>query len=132
MWLTYWMVFGTFNVIEMFFGFVLYFVPFYDWLRAGFFLWLALPQTRGAEIVYERVVRAILVKHKDEIRAFIAQLKKKSEAVFDDAKAAASDPNNLMKAAGAAAQLQQAVAESAQVDPAEVEVEITEAKNADE
>ena len=42
-WLTYWMVFGTFTVIETFFGFIFYFVPYWDWIRLGLFIWLLMP-----------------------------------------------------------------------------------------
>ena len=50
--------------------------------------------------------------------------------MVDEAKSAAADPSNIMKVATAAAEVQQRVAESASVDPAEVEVEV--AQNADE
>jgi receptor expression-enhancing protein 5/6 len=39
-WLTYWMVFGLLTVAETFFGFIFFFVPYYAWIRVGFFVWL--------------------------------------------------------------------------------------------
>jgi receptor expression-enhancing protein 5/6 len=47
-WLTYWMIFGLFNVLETFFGFIFYFIPYFDWVRLGFFIWLLAPQFHGA------------------------------------------------------------------------------------
>ena len=56
-WLTYWVVFGFFNFIETFVNFVLYWFPFYYTFKTLAIVWLMLPQTQGAKIVYHRVLR---------------------------------------------------------------------------
>jgi len=48
-WLTYWMVFGLFNTAETFFGFIFYFIPYWDWLRLALFVWLLMPNFNGAK-----------------------------------------------------------------------------------
>ena len=56
-WLTYWVVFGFFNFVETFVSFVLYWFPFYYTFKTLAIVWLMLPQTQGAKIVYHRVLR---------------------------------------------------------------------------
>ena len=55
-WLTYWCIFGVFTLLDEFAGFLLEYIPFYFYLRLGFFLFLMLPQTNGSKTVYEKVL----------------------------------------------------------------------------
>jgi receptor expression-enhancing protein 5/6 len=44
-WLTYWVVFGTFNFLESFaLRAVLYYLPYYFVFKTAFIIWLQLPQ----------------------------------------------------------------------------------------
>ena len=49
-WLTYWLVFGLLNVSETFLFFIFYYIPYWNFLRLGFFIWLI--QFNGAKYVY--------------------------------------------------------------------------------
>lgn len=105
-WLTYWMIFGLFTVAETFFGFVFYFIPYWDWIKLAIFIWLLLPNFNGAKQLYEGVIRNLLTQHKDLIQEWINMTTKvaasaKADAM-DQAKAAASDPNLLLKGMQAA------------------------------
>ena len=42
-WLTYWCVFGASTLFEEFFFFFLSYIPFYFYVKLGFFLWLMAP-----------------------------------------------------------------------------------------
>ena len=42
-WLCFWCIFGIFQTIEMFFGFFLSYVPYYMFIRLGFFIFLMAP-----------------------------------------------------------------------------------------
>ncbi|WOO83490.1 Protein YOP1 [Vanrija pseudolonga] len=62
-WLTYWVVFGTFNLIESFaIRPILYWIPLYYVFKTVFTIWLFLPATRGAEVLYFNVIRPFVVK----------------------------------------------------------------------
>ena len=91
-WLTYWMVFGVFNVIETFFGFIFWFIPYWGWIRPGFFVWLLLPNFNGAKVIYDSVLRPLCDQNKDKIeyytKMFTTQI---------------SDAQGSLKKAGAAA-----------------------------
>ncbi|KAJ1852121.1 ER membrane protein DP1/Yop1 [Coemansia sp. RSA 1822] len=59
-WLTYWVVFGLFNVVEYFTGFLLYWFPFYYLIKLGFLIWLMAPATRGAERLYHAGLKPLM------------------------------------------------------------------------
>jgi len=71
-WLTYWMVFGVFNVAETFFGFIFYFIPYWDWLRLALFVWLLLPNFNGAKIIYEGFISTLIKNNKHIIEKWIS------------------------------------------------------------
>ena len=89
-WLTYWMVFGVFNVIETFFGFIFWFVPYWGWIRPGLFVWLLLPNFNGSKIIYDSVLRPICDKNKDLIKKYSEQFT-----------SSLSDAQSMAKKAGA-------------------------------
>ena len=67
-WLTYWMIFGVVQFLETFFSFILYFIPYYDYLRLIFFAWMMLPQSLGAGWIHNNVLRPFCDNHKALIR----------------------------------------------------------------
>lgn len=69
-WLIYWVIYALYDMIEEFFDFVLFWVPFYYPLKVCFFLWLHLPQFDGGNIVYQAAVVPYfqhLERHVDDI-----------------------------------------------------------------
>ena len=42
-WLTYWVCFGAFNILDQFAGVILSFIPFYYFLKLGFLVYLMHP-----------------------------------------------------------------------------------------
>ncbi|CAO1621623.1 unnamed protein product [Jaminaea pallidilutea] len=63
-WLTYWVVFGFFTFIETFVNVILYWFPFYYTIKTFVVLYLMLPQTQGAKVVYSRILRPMFVNAK--------------------------------------------------------------------
>ena len=55
-WLTYWVVFGLFNVTDQFAGFILHFIPFYYVLKVATLIWLFHPAFLGASYVYREFI----------------------------------------------------------------------------
>lgn len=66
-WLTYWTVFGFFNIVESFVDVILYWFPFYYSFKCCFIVWLMLPQTRGAQTVYHKALRPLVQQSKAKI-----------------------------------------------------------------
>ncbi|CCE31871.1 uncharacterized protein CPUR_05726 [Claviceps purpurea 20.1] len=71
-WLMYWVVFSICLLIESWFSFILFWVPFYGYIRLLFFLYLILPQTQGARVLYEDKVHPFLRDNEYAIDEFIA------------------------------------------------------------
>ncbi|OAA66266.1 protein yop-1 [Cordyceps fumosorosea ARSEF 2679] len=61
-WLTYWVVFAFFSVVESFFN-IVYWFPFYFVFKFVFLLWLSLPMFRGAEIVFRSFLAPTLSRY---------------------------------------------------------------------
>jgi receptor expression-enhancing protein 5/6 len=54
LWLTYWVVFSLFSFIEFFLDIILVWLPLYYELKFCFILWMTLPYTNGALLVWQK------------------------------------------------------------------------------
>lgn len=61
-WITYWMVFAFFTVLESLFS-VTYWVPFYFAAKLLVLIWSGLPQTMGAQILFRSFIAPLLAKY---------------------------------------------------------------------
>ncbi|KAG9254726.1 TB2/DP1, HVA22 family-domain-containing protein [Emericellopsis atlantica] len=71
-WLMYWVVFSVALLAESWLLPILSWVPFYGYARLLFLLYLILPQTQGARIIYEEHVHPFLQDNEANIDDFIA------------------------------------------------------------
>jgi len=74
-WLTYWVVFAFFNLIESFTDLLLYWVPFYYFVKMAFLLWCYLPQYEGANVIYKRFIFPNLAKFEGRVDKAIKSAK---------------------------------------------------------
>jgi len=84
-WLTYWVVYGAFSVIDQFAGFILSFIPFYYFLKVGFLLWCMHPSTNGATIVYDTYI----LPYYQEYEGQINELERRASEKLKEAEAGA-------------------------------------------
>ncbi len=107
-WLTYWIIFGIFTLLDDFLGFILNMIPYFFWIKLVFFVYLFAPQTHGAKVVYENVVKPQLIRYKPQIEDLINTIKGGASELAKEAKnealKQAQDPKNFMKAAQLASQ----------------------------
>lgn len=74
-WLTYWTVFGFFNVLEFFSDTLLYWLPFYYLIKAVVIVVLILPQFGfGAVKLYQLILRPILLENMNKIDKFLGNV----------------------------------------------------------
>ena len=66
-WLTYWVVFGVFSFIDLFTASILKFIPFYFILKIAFLIWLFMPNTKGALIIYTKIISKLFKKYEKQI-----------------------------------------------------------------
>jgi receptor expression-enhancing protein 5/6 len=55
-WLTYWVVFACFTLIDTLSGFLLKYIPFYFFFKIIFLIWLFMPDSRNCTILYNLVI----------------------------------------------------------------------------
>ncbi|KAJ4150366.1 hypothetical protein LMH87_011118 [Akanthomyces muscarius] len=71
-WLMYWVVFSVCTLVESWVSFIVTWIPFYGYFRLLFLLYLILPQTQGARVLYEQYVHPFLQDNEAQIDEFIA------------------------------------------------------------
>mmetsp|Transcript_58 Transcript_58/g.45 ORF Transcript_58/g.45 Transcript_58/m.45 type:complete len:151 (-) Transcript_58:110-562(-) len=68
-WLTYWVVFSFFTIIESIAGFLTDFIPFYFPLKVSFFIWLYHPKFLGAGMVYSQAIKPFVMPYLNSMSA---------------------------------------------------------------
>lgn len=63
-WLTYWVVFAAFSVVEFFSDILLSWFPLYWLAKVAFLLWCS---NSGSSIIYGRMIRPFFLKHKAKL-----------------------------------------------------------------
>ncbi|GAA5940588.1 HVA22/TB2/DP1 family protein [Sporobolomyces koalae] len=63
-WLTYWVIFGAFTFVESFSKVIVAWFPYYFTFKTLFILYLILPSTRGAVVVYDKIFKPTLSAQK--------------------------------------------------------------------
>ena len=100
-WLTYWVVFGLFNIVDQFAGFILTFIPFYFLLKLCFLIWLFHPITTGATTIYDHFILPNMKQYEKHI---IAVEQKVQESISGAASAAQAKVNDLRGGSAAASE----------------------------
>ena len=101
-WLSFWTVFGLFQTVEMFIGFILAYIPYYSIVRIVFFVYLQAPQTNGAMVLYKSVFQPFLKQHEKDIQRLVEQVQAKADEAKDDLVKGVKDSVNtdsMLKAA---------------------------------
>lgn len=59
-WLTYWVVYSFFSVLETFISFLLNWIPFYFAFKLAFLVYLFHPERKGAKTIYDNFLKKLL------------------------------------------------------------------------
>ena len=60
-WLTYWLIYTLYGILEGPIGFVTAIIPYYSLFKLAMFMYLFHPQTEGATMVYDKFIAKYLV-----------------------------------------------------------------------
>merc|ERR1712137_1486093 len=60
-WLTYWIIFTLFKIIETVADFLISFIPFYFLIKVVFLIWCYHPSFNGATVIYDALLKEHLV-----------------------------------------------------------------------
>ncbi|XP_068776879.1 receptor expression-enhancing protein 4 isoform X2 [Struthio camelus] len=77
-WMMYWIVFAIFMATETFTDIFISWFPFYYEIKMAFVVWLLSPYTRGASLLYRKIVHPMLSRKEQEIDTYIIQAKERS------------------------------------------------------
>jgi receptor expression-enhancing protein 5/6 len=67
-WLTYWVVYGCFNIVEFFGDILLSWFPFYFFIKTAFLIWCMAPiRLNGSIIIFKMFVLPFFVMHKEKL-----------------------------------------------------------------
>ncbi|KAI1084125.1 TB2/DP1, HVA22 family-domain-containing protein [Whalleya microplaca] len=78
-WLTYWVVFASFTVIESALS-IVYWFPFYYTFKFVFLLWLSLPMFSGAQLIFRSFMQPMLGRYFSESGSTAANLRAKADS----------------------------------------------------
>ncbi|XP_017778383.1 PREDICTED: receptor expression-enhancing protein 5-like [Nicrophorus vespilloides] len=66
-WLTYWVVFAIFSLLEFFTDIITGWLPLYWFFKCIFMVWLMMPtELNGSIIIYNRIIRPKFLEHNGE------------------------------------------------------------------
>nr|XP_020474334.1 receptor expression-enhancing protein 5-like [Monopterus albus] len=83
-WLTYWVVYGVFSVVEFFADIFLSWFPFYYTGKCAFLVWCMAPMSSNGSIrIYERIIRPIFLKNEAKIDDAVKNIKDKASEAAD-------------------------------------------------
>ncbi|XP_077146546.1 receptor expression-enhancing protein 5 [Ranitomeya variabilis] len=83
-WLTYWVVYGVFSIIEFFSDIFLSWFPFYYIIKCAFLLWCMAPSpSNGAELLYKKIIRPFFLKHEGQMDRLVKDIKDKASETAD-------------------------------------------------
>lgn len=74
-WCTYWVVFFLFEIAELYFGYILHFLPLYFLIKLVFLVWLFFPTTNGACFLYSTFLCHFYSKYESKIDQAIDDVK---------------------------------------------------------
>ncbi|XP_011310578.1 receptor expression-enhancing protein 5-like [Fopius arisanus] len=67
-WLTYWVVFAVFTIIEFFSDFIVGWFPVYWLFKCVFYIWLMVPlEYNGSLIIYHRFIRPKFIQYQPKV-----------------------------------------------------------------
>jgi len=82
-WLTYWVVFSGFSLLETFSDALSEYFPMYYAFKFAFLIWLSAPTTRGAEFIYANLVRPFLLENEQQIDRTLKQAETAAAEISD-------------------------------------------------
>merc|ERR1712048_720886 len=96
-WLTYWVVYSSFIVVEFFSDYLLFWIPFYYVLKCALLLYCMLPQYNGSQTIYNLCLRPLFLEHQAKIDQALAKTKEMGPSLADQVVDEAKDLGSELK-----------------------------------
>ncbi|ELU03977.1 hypothetical protein CAPTEDRAFT_20933 [Capitella teleta] len=87
-WLTYWVVYSGFSLVEFFTDIFLFWIPFYWLLKCVFLLYCMVPTSwNGSIMIYNKVIRPFILKHQAKVDEALDKAAGVAQEVLDEVSA---------------------------------------------
>jgi len=91
-WLTYWVVYAVFSLVEYFTDIFLFWIPLYWFLKCVFLMYLMAPTSwNGSVTIYYKCIRPIALRHEKKIDSGLDKAVDAGRAIFDEAKSTTNE-----------------------------------------
>ena len=98
--LTYWVVYGVFSIIDIFTAFLIKIIPFYYTMKLMFLIWLFMPNFKGAVYIYNWLIGPLFRKYEGKIDKGVSKIVRKGQEVAQKAKETIEEnKGNIIKGA---------------------------------
>jgi len=86
-WLTYWVVYSAFSVIEFFSDILLSWFPIYWLAKCVFLIWCFVPiKANGSDFIYNTLIRPFFLKHETKIDTTVKKVSSKISEIASELK----------------------------------------------
>ena len=83
-WLTYWVVYAVFGIVEFFSDILLSWFPFYWLFKCLFLVYCAVPASwNGSLVIYKRVIRPYFLKYESQMDEIAEEVREKAKKYVD-------------------------------------------------
>nr|CAH7738674.1 unnamed protein product [Callosobruchus chinensis]CAH7767712.1 unnamed protein product [Callosobruchus chinensis] len=83
-WLTYWVVYAIFSILEYFANAIVNWFPLYWLTKCIFLIWLMIPtEFNGSLLLYNKVIKPYFLKHHKTIDETVGKVKDTATKIFD-------------------------------------------------
>jgi len=91
-WLTYWVVYSVFHLLEFFADIFFFWIPFYWFFKCVFLTYCFAPMSwNGSLTIYNKVIRPVVLKHQKKIDETLNKAAGAARTVLDEAHDIASE-----------------------------------------
>jgi len=91
-WLTYWVTYAFFSLLEFFSDIFLFWIPFYNLSKCIFLLWLMYPSaTNGSLFLYYKFIQPFILRHEETIDVAFGKAKSAVGTAVNEASGLATD-----------------------------------------
>ncbi|CAH1796985.1 unnamed protein product, partial [Owenia fusiformis] len=85
-WLTYWVVYSAFSLVEFFADIFLFWIPFYWLLKCIFLVYCFAPfPWNGSNVIYNRFIRPFILRHQEKVDDTLDKMGQAAEGLANDA-----------------------------------------------
>lgn len=89
-WLTYWVVYAAFGLLETFTDILLFWIPLYAFLKCALLIYLMAPiASNGSVLIYTKLIRPFVLKHQARIDQGLSELHSSAKKLANEATAEA-------------------------------------------